>query len=239
MSSTTVAPPSSATPARTRALVRRRMVQLGASLVVQAAALFAGSGRVGWTMAWVYLVSYVAMIAFTRLLVHDPELFAERAQMGKGAKRWDKAVSVVYGISGLAVLVVAALDARFVLSPLPRAASAAGLALFAAGFALSSWAMASNRFFSTFVRIQTDRGHTVATGGPYRVVRHPGYVGFTAATLGTALLLGSGWALVPAALTGLVIAVRTALEDRTLLAELPGYREYAARVRYRLLPGLW
>jgi protein-S-isoprenylcysteine O-methyltransferase Ste14 len=154
-------------------------------------------------------------------------------------KRWDKLLSALFSVTGLAVLVVAALDARFVFSPLPPASFDAGFTLYAAGGALSSWAMASNRFFSSFVRIQTERGHTVATGGPYRFVRHPGYAGFAVATVATALLLGSGWALVPAALTALILVIRTVLEDRTLLAELSGYREYAARVRYRLLPGLW
>lgn len=250
MSSTTLAPPSPPTPApgaspaapdpaRTRTLVRRRMLQLGVSLTVQAAALLFGSGRLGWTPAWVYLGLYAAMIVFTRLLVHDPELFAERAQMGKDAKRWDKVLSTFFGVAGLAVLLVAGLDARYALSPLPPGALLAGVVLFTAGFALASWAMASNRFFSSFVRIQTDRGHTVATRGPYQFVRHPGYVGFTVSVVGSALLLRSGWALAPAALTALILIVRTVLEDRTLLAELPGYREYAQRVRYRLLPFVW
>ncbi len=250
MSSTTIAPPSPAgptpeastappDPARTRALVRRRMLQLGVSLTVQAAALFLASGRLDWTPAWIYLGLYVAMIAFTRLLVHDPELFAERAQMGKDAKRWDKVLSTLFGVAGLAVLLAAGLDARFAVSVLPPGALLAGVVLFTAGFALASWAMASNRFFSSFVRIQTDRGHTVATSGPYRLVRHPGYVGFMVSIAGTALLLRSGWALAPATLTALGLVVRTVLEDRTLLAELPGYREYARSVRYRLVPGFW
>jgi protein-S-isoprenylcysteine O-methyltransferase Ste14 len=104
---------------------------------------------------------------------------------------------------------------------------------------LFTWAMVSNPFFSTMVRIQTDRGQTVATGGPYRWVRHPGYVGYILSAVSTALLLGSLWALVPAVLTGVLLVVRTALEDRTLLEELEGYEEYARQVRYRLVPGVW
>jgi protein-S-isoprenylcysteine O-methyltransferase Ste14 len=99
--------------------------------------------------------------------------------------------------------------------------------------------MASNRFFSTAVRIQDDRGQTVAQGGPYRYVRHPGYVGFILAGASTALLLGSLWALVPSAISGALLVVRTALEDRTLCAELDGYEEYSRRVRHRLVPGIW
>jgi len=224
----------------TRALVRRRAIQLGVFIVVQAAILFLGSGRPEWTGAWVYLVSYVGLIATTRLVVRDPELFAERAQMRRDAKAWDKWLSGLFSVFGLGMLVVAALDARFGWSrPTPTALAAAGLAAFLLGFGLSVWAMAANRFFSTLVRIQSDRGHTVATGGPYRFVRHPGYAGFILGGLGIPLLLGSRWALVPAALSGALVVVRTVLEDRTLREELPGYRDYTLRVRHRLVPGVW
>jgi protein-S-isoprenylcysteine O-methyltransferase Ste14 len=104
---------------------------------------------------------------------------------------------------------------------------------------LMTWAMAVNNYFSLVVRIQKDRGHTVVTGGPYHYVRHPGYVGGILFQLGTPLLLGSMWALIPAGLTVLLLVVRTALEDRTLLKELEGYQEYAQQTHYRLLPGLW
>lgn len=232
----------SATPPgpETRALVRRRVVQLAGYVAVQAAVLFLGSGNAGWTNAWVYLGSYVGLIALTAVVVRDPELFAERARMRKDAKAWDKTIGVLFAVFGLGLLVVAALDTRFSWSPpMPTAFAVVGLALFLAGFGLSTWAMASNRFFSSVVRIQADRGHTVATGGPYRFVRHPGYAGFIVGAFGTALLLGSRWALVPVALSAALVAVRTALEDLTLQRELPGYADYAARVRYRLLPRLW
>jgi protein-S-isoprenylcysteine O-methyltransferase Ste14 len=216
------------------------VIQLGVYVLVQAAILLLGSGRPGWTRAWVYLVSYVGLIALTRVVVRNPELFAERARFRKDAKAWDKWLSALFSVVGLGMLVVAALDARFAWSPPTSAALAvAGLAAFLAGFGVSVWAMAANPFFSTQVRIQADRGHTVATGGPYRFVRHPGYAGFIVGAFGTALLLGSRWALVPAALSSVLVAVRTALEDRTLRRELPGYGDYAARVRYRLLPRVW
>jgi protein-S-isoprenylcysteine O-methyltransferase Ste14 len=104
---------------------------------------------------------------------------------------------------------------------------------------LLTWSMAANAFFAQTVRIQEDRGHTVATGGPYRYVRHPGYVGGILFQVATPLILGSVWALIPAGLTVCLTIIRTALEDRTLLEELDGYKEYAGRVRYRLLPGVW
>jgi protein-S-isoprenylcysteine O-methyltransferase Ste14 len=224
----------------TRTLVRRRVVQLGVFVLVQAAVLFLVSGDPGWTNAWVYLGSYVGLIALTALVVRDPELFAERARLKKGAKGWDKVIGVFFAIFGLGLLVVAALDRRFGWSPsTPIALVVSGLAVFLAGFGLATWAMASNRFFSSVVRIQADRGHTVATGGPYRFVRHPGYAGFIAGSFGAALLLGSRWALLPALLSAVLLVVRTVLEDRTLRAELPGYAEYAARVRHRLLPHVW
>jgi len=113
------------------------------------------------------------------------------------------------------------------------------LAFVALGYGLSSWATISNRFFSDVVRVQTDRGHTVVSDGPYRYVRHPGYVGIILFTLATSFLFGSLWTLIPGGLTALLIVVRTVFEDKTLLEGLDGYQEYAQCVRYRLLPGVW
>jgi protein-S-isoprenylcysteine O-methyltransferase Ste14 len=113
------------------------------------------------------------------------------------------------------------------------------LAIAVLGSLLTTWAMIANRFFYGVLRIAKDRGHTVATGGPYRYVRHPGYGGAIAFDLAAPLVLGSLWALIPAVLTACAIIVRTALEDRALQAGLDGYAEYAQRVRYRLLPGVW
>jgi protein-S-isoprenylcysteine O-methyltransferase Ste14 len=104
---------------------------------------------------------------------------------------------------------------------------------------LSSWAVVSNKFFSDVIRIQTDRGHTVISDGPYRFMRHPGYVGMILYSLAAPFLLDSPWALIPGGLTVLLVIVRTVVEDRTLLEQLDGYQEYAGRVRYRLLPGVW
>ena len=101
------------------------------------------------------------------------------------------------------------------------------------------WSMAANAFFSMIVSIQKDRGHTVVTDGPYRYVRHPGYAGSILFTIATPLVLGSLWAFIPCGLAAALFVVRTALEDRTLQEELPGYKEYAQQTRYRLLPGIW
>lgn len=219
-----------------------RMLQVGITLVLLAVILFLAAGRLDWWPAWVYLALYLGMIianAMT-LLRKDPDLIAERGRLGPGTKSWDKllANSTLFGMVGS--MLVAGLAVRFGwtggLGPALEVASLAAMAL---AYALLYWAMISNRFFSGVVRIQTDRGHTVATGGPYRYVRHPGYVAMILITVLTATALGSLWALIPGCLGGLGSIVRTALEDRTLQAELPGYREYAGRVRYRLIPGLW
>jgi len=138
------------------------------------------------------------------------------------------------------VLLIAGLDTRFGWTGrVALALQIVAIAIFMLGGALFSWAMVSNAYFSTVVRIQEDRGHTVCTTGPYRFVRHPGYVGAILQSLAVPLMLGSLWALVPGGLAALLIVARTALEDRTLWEELDGYKEYARRVRYRLLPGVW
>ena len=101
------------------------------------------------------------------------------------------------------------------------------------------WALIENRFFSSVVRIQVERGHAVCDSGPYRIVRHPGYTGNILALLGIVLALSSMWTLIPAAVALIIAVIRTVLEDQTLQDELPGYRDYAQRVRYRLIPGVY
>jgi protein-S-isoprenylcysteine O-methyltransferase Ste14 len=138
------------------------------------------------------------------------------------------------------LVIVAGLDHRFRWSPVfPLWLNVIGFILVAAGYTFASWALAENRFFSSMVRIQTDRGHAVCDSGPYRLVRHPGYAGNILPLPGIVLALGSVWTLIPAAVALIIAVTRTALEDRTLRAELPGYRDYARRVHYRLLPGIW
>lgn len=137
-------------------------------------------------------------------------------------------------------LIVCGLDVRFGWRPeIPLSIQIVAFVLMALGSLLGTWAMSVNRFFSGVVRIQTDRGHTVVTDGPYRFIRHPGYAGGVVANLTGPLALGSVWALIPSALVVLLTVVRTALEDKTLREELPGYQEYTQRVRYRLLPWVW
>ena len=219
--------------------VRKRMVQVVVQFLVLAAILFISSGRLDWVWAWAYLGVGVGILAIN-VLVMSPELIAERSEIKENVKGWDKVLGTVIGVLTLGALVVIGLDARFGWSPrLALAIHLGALVSWTLGQGLFSWAMASNVFFSGAVRIQIDRDHTVATGGPYRYVRHPGYVGYITSWLATPLALGSLWALIPAGLVVCLMVVRTALEDRTLLEELDGYRDYAGQVRYRLLPGVW
>ena len=222
--------------------IRNRAIQVVATLLIQALILFLSAGKLDWGAAWVLLGVHVCILLFNMLVIvpRNPEMVAERGRVKENTKGWDKLLTSFLSIFALLTLVVAGLNARFGWPPLMVLwLQVVGLVLVALGQLLFSWSMASNKFFSGVVRIQDDRGHSVATGGPYRYVRHPGYIGYITFTVGAALALGSFWALVPAAITGLVLVVRTALEDRTLLAELDGYQDYARQVRYRLLPGVW
>ena len=143
-------------------------------------------------------------------------------------------------VGPLAWMIVAGLDERFGWSPqIPLALQLVALVIMVLGYVVGIWAMAVNRYFSAVVRIQKDRGHTVVSDGPYRFVRHPAYATGIVSCLATPILLGSLWALIPCGLVAVVTVVRTALEDKTLLDELDGYKDYARRVRYRLLPGAW
>jgi len=164
----------------------------------------------------------------------------ERSRTADNVKSWDKAIMGVYTVLLFGMLVAAGLDAgRFGLSDMPVALRVLGWLGLVAAFALVWWVMASNPFLSRMVRIQDERGHVVVTTGPYNYVRHPMYVGTITAIFCIPLVLGSFWALIPAVLIDILFVVRTAMEDRTLMEELPGYKEYASRVRYRLFPIIW
>lgn len=209
------------------------------------ALLFATAGTLHWAMGWAYTLITLAAVIGSRLIVmrRNPELLKERARALEhaDAKKWDRVIVPIVGMYGpLAMLVVSGLDRRFGWTPaMSLGLQLTGLFLVMVGSALGTGAMVANRFFSAVVRIQKERGHAVVSSGPYSFVRHPGYAGGVLGNLAIPLALGSIWALIPGALTALVTVVRTILEDRTLQAELDGYSEYAQRVRYRLLPGIW
>jgi protein-S-isoprenylcysteine O-methyltransferase Ste14 len=208
-----------------------------------AAILLGTAGRLDWVMAWVLVGVYLVWTGATALTVipTNPEMLVERTGPKKGTKGWDMAILSLVGVLEMVKYVVAGLDMRWGWSPqIPLALQLVGVVVAVlANDVLLVWAMASNAFFSQTVRIQEERGHTVVTGGPYRYVRHPGYVGSILFQIATPLMLGSVWAFILAGLIALLTVVRTALEDRTLQEELDRYKEYSQRVRYRLLPGIW
>lgn len=202
-------------------------------------------GDLGWWQAWVYSLLVVAAGIGGRMWAErrHPGLLAERQNIEKfhGAKGWDKVLAPLMALSiGFPLVIVAGLDHRWGWSPVfPLWLIALGFLLISLGYAFAVWALVENRFFSSMVRIQSDRGHVVCDRGPYRLVRHPGYAGNILPLLGIVLALGSVWTLIPAVAALIIAVVRTALEDQTLQEELPGYRDYARRVRYRLLPGIY
>lgn len=230
-------------PIQIRCLLKR-LGQVFVAVAALAAMLFLSSGRLDWTMAWVYVGAFAAVL--TALTVYqewaNPELVEERSEFKprEGVQTWDVILSAVARVSLLASYVIAGLDVRFGWKPeIPPALQYAAFALALLGADLIVWAMAANRYAAVYARVQQERGHTVATTGPYCFVRHPFYVGVIAFALLIPLALGSLWALTSGGLAVLLFIVKAAAEDRLLQAELPGYAEYAQRVRYRLLPGVW
>jgi protein-S-isoprenylcysteine O-methyltransferase Ste14 len=202
-------------------------------------------GDPGWWQGWLYsLLIFAAGIGGHIWAEHrHPGLMAERQNIEKikNAKAWDKVLAPLMAVSiGFPLVIVAGLDHRYNWSPeFPLWLIVIGFILISLGYAFAVWAMAENRFFSSVVRIQTDRGHVVCDSGPYRFVRHPGYAGNIFPPFGIVLALGSLWTLIPAAVALIITVIRTVLEDQTLQEELPGYRDYARRVRYRLIPGIY
>ena len=196
----------------------------------------------GWWQGWFYSVLIVVTGIGPRMWIEKkrPGLMAERGKFGKAqnVKSWDKLLAPLMAVSiSFPLVIVAGLDHHFGWSPVfPTWLNILGFILIVLGYTYSGWAFTENRFFSTVVRIQTDRGHMVCDSGPYRIVRHPGYAGNILALPGIMLALSSVWTIIPVIVALIITAIRTTLEDKTLKEELPGYEDYARRVRYRLIP---
>jgi protein-S-isoprenylcysteine O-methyltransferase Ste14 len=222
--------------------ILRRSLQLLALVALQAILLFVSAGTIRWLDAWWYLGLYVGMLFLASfvLIPHRPDVIAERGKGSQGGKPWDLWITRLISIPSLGLLILAGLDERFGWTPpLPLWAFVLGVALFIIGYAAVLWAMYSNQYFSQVVRIQTERGHTAVSEGPYRIIRHPGYAGMLTTFLGCVLILDTLDGLFLYLLYAVLVIIRTSLEDRTLQAELPGYTEYAKQTKYRLLPGVW
>ncbi len=198
-----------------------------------------------WVEAWIYALIGVFGFVVSRILAakRHPDLLVERAKFAQhdDAKSWDKILVRLVVLGGAVMPLVAGLDMREGWSDFQFTWGWKSGALFVMflGYVIGTWALMENRFFSGVVRIQTDRGHHLVDGGPYRWVRHPGYVGGLLAAFATPILLDSLWTFVVVAIYTAILILRTSLEDRTLQAELPSYVEYTKRTRYRLVPGIW
>lgn len=221
---------------------RRLAERLFITVVFFGLFLFLPAGTLAWRQAWIFLAvsaatTLIALLALARL---NPEIFAARRRIQAGTKQWDYILLALMFVAMCAIFLVAGLDAkRFHWSTPPAWTVWLGYGLYLCGSALFTSAQAVNKFFEPGARIQSDRSHHVIDRGPYRIVRHPGYVGACCIFIGTALALGSLWALVPAGCSCLLLVIRTKAEDRMLQTELRGYLDYAQRVRFRWLPGFW
>jgi len=232
-------------PKVTQATSPRQWISLVVVYLLIPLVLLVCGGDFGWWQAWGYSLLIIATGLGGRIWAErrHPGLLAERQNMQKiqSAKAWDKILAPLMALSvSFPLVIVAGLDYRFGWSPVfPFWLIMLGFILISIGYAFAAWALIENRFFSSVVRIQVDRGHVVCDSGPYRIVRHPGYAGNILALFGIVLALSSVWTLIPAAVALIIAVIRTVLEDQTLQEELPGYRDYARRVRYRLIPGIY
>jgi protein-S-isoprenylcysteine O-methyltransferase Ste14 len=231
-------------PRRPEPIDRRRLItSVIASVLFFALCLFVPAGTWAWIRGWLFLVVVVAASVVITLYLRrvNPDVVAARVNRHEGTKRWDLILGMIFLLpTMLAIPIVAALDdGRFHWIDVPWWGCGIGYTLLVVGMTGVSWAESVNKFFEPSVRIQTDRGHQVIETGPYAIVRHPGYVSGFLVFIGMPLSLGSLWALIPASLVCLLLVLRTVWEDRMLQEELPGYKDYAQRVRYGLIPGVW
>jgi protein-S-isoprenylcysteine O-methyltransferase Ste14 len=219
--------------------ILRRLMQVSITVIITLIILLVSAGIIKWIYAWIYTLASVLVI-ITNAYIFPAELISERGRKKENVEKWDKIITGIIIIPWFTLYIIAGLDIRFGWSPeLALWIHITALIAFISGNALVSWAMIANDYFSTKVRIQYDRGHTVSSGGPYRYIRHPGYLGMIIYLLSTPIILGSFWALIPAIVTVILFIIRTSFEDDTLKNKLEGYKEYAERVKYRLISGVW
>jgi protein-S-isoprenylcysteine O-methyltransferase Ste14 len=197
-----------------------------------------------WWEAWIYAIIGILGFVISRILAarRNPDIIAERARFlqHEDAKSWDKILAPLVGLGGGLIPLVAGLDALFGWSAsfsLPvEIVALVGIVM---GYVLGSYALIENRYFSGMVRIQSERDHRVVSSGPYRWMRHPGYAGALLTYVVTPFFLDSWWTFLPVVFLSIILVIRTRLEDQFLQEELDGYREYAQRVHYRMIPGVW
>lgn len=213
-----------------------------AGTLVFFAVIFISAGKLLYCQGLVYVALglFMAMLNYTVFRI-DPELLKERSKPGEGTKPWDKTILGLSFLATIGMYIIAGLDSgRWHWSPeFPLILTLTGIILTATGQLLFLIAQKQNRFFSSTVRIQSDRGHTVCDTGLYSFVRHPAYLGSLIQSLGFPLIFGSLWSILPVCLSIILLITRTSLEDKTLLSELTGYPEYSLKTRYRIIPFVW
>jgi protein-S-isoprenylcysteine O-methyltransferase Ste14 len=203
---------------------------------------FITAGRLNYWQGWVFNGLNILFIIITYIVLTDrKDLIRERLKPGKGMKRWDRVYYAVSTPIFFAMLIISILDAgRYYWDPtVPLTIMLLGIIIYSIGQIIVLLAKKTNKFFSSVVRIQSDRKQTVCSDGPYKFVRHPGYLGGLIFTLGTPIMLGSFWGLIPAVVTIMFVIGRTYLEDQTLQKELQGYADYTQKVKYRIIPLIW
>jgi protein-S-isoprenylcysteine O-methyltransferase Ste14 len=221
--------------------LRRTLVSLSVTIILPIVLILLPAWDIGWGNAWIFILVFVVLtiVSVFYLWYANPEIFVARSKIQAGTKWWDRLILYPLTASLVAIFPVAGFDHRFHWSSVPAWLAILGYVLFTLGYIASDWVYSVNKFAELGVRIQTDRGQTVIDTGPYGFVRHPLYLAGLFLIGGIPLALGSFWALIPFAVGAILLIVRTALEDRMLQEELEGYKEYASRIRYRLIPGVW
>jgi protein-S-isoprenylcysteine O-methyltransferase Ste14 len=201
--------------------------------------IFISAGKLNYWQGLVYAaIGLLMSILSYTVLSPDPGLLAERGKPGEGSKKWDKSILLLSFVITLSMYIIAGFDSgRYHWSPdFPSVLSIVGAVLTITGQFLFLLAQKQNKFFSSTVRIQTDRNHVVCSGGLYSIIRHPGYMGSIIQAIGFPLLFESLWSIIPVSLLIVIQIIRTHMEDKTLKDELKGYTEYASNIKYRLIP---
>jgi protein-S-isoprenylcysteine O-methyltransferase Ste14 len=228
---------------RDRRMIAKLLLQNLIWIVAMAALLFVPAGTLHWPAAWVFLgtIAILGISCGLWLARTDPALLAERMHpmMQRDQPAADKKFMLAFGIVALIWFLAIGLDQRYHASDVPLALRALGWAMLLLSTGFIMWVMRENSFAVPVVKLQTERGHRVVSTGPYAWVRHPMYSGTVLFFVGAPMLLGSWWGVAMSPLFIVLFAIRAEIEERALLAGLPGYADYTARVRYRLVPGLW
>jgi protein-S-isoprenylcysteine O-methyltransferase Ste14 len=204
--------------------------------------LFISAGRTNYWQGWLYVsINIISVLLNSLLITRNNELAEERSTVKADAKLWDRKILGLSAIILIITYIVAGLDSgRFHWSPVFHwSIHAIGIVLILWGEVIFLTAQKQNKFFSSVMRIQTDRGHTVCDTGIYNIIRHPAYFGMVVTAIGIPLILGSLWGFIPSIISIVLTLIRTSLEDKTLINELDGYREYSQKTKYKLFPYVW